>query len=79
VRGRGGHVATAHLVHLNPFPRNLGDVLAAFPKVFVPELNMGQLVKMVRADLLVPAESYTKVQGLPFAVAEIEREMERRI
>jgi 2-oxoglutarate ferredoxin oxidoreductase subunit alpha len=79
VRGRGGHVATAHLVHLNPFPRNLGDVLAAFPKVFVPELNMGQLVKMVRADFLVPAESYTKVQGLPFAVAEIEREMERRI
>jgi 2-oxoglutarate ferredoxin oxidoreductase subunit alpha len=79
VRERGGSVATTHLVHLNPFPRNLGDVLAGYPRVLVPELNTGQLVQMVRAEFLVPAEGYSKVQGLPFSIAELEREIERRL
>jgi 2-oxoglutarate/2-oxoacid ferredoxin oxidoreductase subunit alpha len=79
VRARGERVATAHLVHLNPFPRNLGDVLGEYEKILVPELNMGQLVKMIRADFLTPAEGYSKVQGLPFGIVELEREIERRL
>jgi 2-oxoglutarate ferredoxin oxidoreductase subunit alpha len=72
VRGAGKHVATAQLMHLNPFPRNLGEVLAKYPKVLVPEMNLGQLSKLVRAEFLVDAQSLTKVQGFPFRAAEIE-------
>jgi 2-oxoglutarate ferredoxin oxidoreductase subunit alpha len=79
VRSRGGSVAVAHLMHLNPFPVNLGDVLRQYEAVLVPELNTGQLVKLVRADFLTPAEAYSKVQGLPFTVTELEQEIERRI
>jgi 2-oxoglutarate/2-oxoacid ferredoxin oxidoreductase subunit alpha len=73
VRARGLAVAHAHLMHLNPFPPNLGEVLRAYEKVLVPESNLGQLVKLVRAEYLVDARSLTKVQGLPFRAAEIER------
>jgi 2-oxoglutarate ferredoxin oxidoreductase subunit alpha len=72
LRQNGHRVASAQLFHLNPFPPNLGEVLARYPKVLVPEMNLGQLVKMVRADFLVDAQSLTKVQGLPFRAAEIE-------
>ncbi len=72
VRARGLQVAHAHLMHLNPFPSNLGDVLRAYDSVLVPESNLGQLVKLVRAEYLVDAGSLTKVQGLPFRAAEIE-------
>ena len=74
-RARGKQVAHAHLVHLNPFPANLGEVLARYPKVLVPEMNLGQLSKLVRAEFLVDAQSLTKVQGLPFRAAEIEAEI----
>ena len=79
VRGRGGSVATAHLVHLSPFPPNLGEVLTSYDRVLVPELNTGQLVRLVRAEFLVPAEGYSKVQGLPFSVGELEIAIERRL
>ena len=72
VRGAGRKVATANLVHLNPFPANLGDVFARYPKVLIPEMNLGQLSRLVRAEYLVDAKSLTKVQGLPFRAAEIE-------
>ncbi len=72
VRARGLEVAHAHLVHLNPFPPNLGEVLRSYDKVLVPECNLGQLAKLVRAEFLVDALSLTKVQGLPFRAAEIE-------
>ena len=71
-RDAGKRVAHAHLVHLNPFPSNLGEVLARFPKVLVPEMNLGQLSRLVRAEFLVDARSLTKVQGLPFRASEIE-------
>jgi 2-oxoglutarate ferredoxin oxidoreductase subunit alpha len=71
-RAAGKHVAHAHLVHMNPFPANLGEVLAQYPKVLIPEMNLGQLSKLVRAEFLVDAKSITKVQGLPFRAAEIE-------
>ncbi len=72
VRGRGRAVATANLVHLNPFPANLGAVLARYPKVLVPEMNLGQLSRLVRAEYLVDAQSITKISGVPFRAAEIE-------
>ncbi|MEO6988701.1 MAG: 2-oxoacid:acceptor oxidoreductase subunit alpha [Aquihabitans sp.] len=68
----GHKVAHVHLTHLNPFPSNLGEVLARYPKVVVPELNLGQLSKMVRAEYLVDARSVSKVQGLPFTASELE-------
>ncbi|HVM67618.1 MAG TPA: 2-oxoacid:acceptor oxidoreductase subunit alpha [Acidimicrobiales bacterium] len=76
LRGRGRKVATAHLVHLNPFPSDLGDVLRRYPKVLVPEMNLGQLSKLVRAEFLVDAKSFSKVQGLPFTAAEVELAIE---
>ena len=60
-------------MHLNPFPPNLGEVLRRYRKVLVPELNLGQLSKLVRADFLVDARSLTKVQAQPFKAAEIEQ------
>jgi 2-oxoglutarate ferredoxin oxidoreductase subunit alpha len=72
VRARGLQVAHAHLVHLNPFPPNLGDVLRSYQHVIVPECNLGQLAKLVRAEFLVDARPLTKVQGQPFRAAEIE-------
>jgi 2-oxoglutarate ferredoxin oxidoreductase subunit alpha len=60
-----------HLRYLNPFPRNLGDLLKRFDRVLVPELNAGQLVQLLRAAYLVPAEAVSKVEGKPFKVAEI--------
>ncbi len=72
IRARGLPVASAHLVHLNPFPADLGDVLRRYPKVLVPEMNLGQLSRLVRAEYLVDAVSFTKVQGVPFRAAEME-------
>jgi 2-oxoglutarate ferredoxin oxidoreductase subunit alpha len=72
IRARGLKVAHAHLRHLNPFPPNLGEVLGAYPQVLVPETNLGQLVKLVRADFLVDAKGMSKMQGVPFRAAEIE-------
>lgn len=71
-RARGLRVAHAHLVHLNPFPENLGAVLGAYGGVLVPETNLGQLVRLVRAEYLVDARGLAKLQGLPFRAAEIE-------
>lgn len=72
VRARGRKVAWAHLRHVNPFPKNFGKVLRSYRKVLVPEMNMGHMVKMIRAEFLVDAKPYNKVQGLPFKAAEIE-------
>jgi 2-oxoglutarate ferredoxin oxidoreductase subunit alpha len=73
IRNRGHRVAQAHLTHLNPFPLNLGEVVRAYRKVLVPEMNLGQLSKLIRADFLVDARGVNKVQGLPFRASEIER------
>jgi 2-oxoglutarate ferredoxin oxidoreductase subunit alpha len=67
----GWSVAHAHLRYLNPLPPNLGEVLAAHRLVLVPELNRGQLSRVVRAEFLVDAITYSKVQGLPFKASEI--------
>ena len=67
----GHKVAHAHLTHLNPFPRDLGEILQRYPKVLVPEMNMGQLSKLVRAEYLVDAESVNEVKGQPFTAGEL--------
>ena len=72
-RDAGHKVAHAHLVHLNPFPRNLGDVVRRYPRVLVPELNLGQLAHQLRAEYLVDARTVSKVRGLPFTAAELEQ------
>ncbi len=72
MRKRGVKVARAHLHHLNPLPRNTGDVLRRYPKVLVPEMNLGQLAMLLRAEYLVDAVSYAKVRGRPLSAAELE-------
>ncbi len=71
-RRRGAKVARVHLRHVNPFPPNLGEVLARYPRVLIPEMNRGQLLRLVRAEFLTPAHGLHKVQGQPFKAAEIE-------
>ncbi|HZB01532.1 MAG TPA: 2-oxoacid:acceptor oxidoreductase subunit alpha [Actinomycetota bacterium] len=77
VRAEGRAVATAHLRHLNPFPANIAEVVRAYRKVLIPEMNMGQLSTLIRARFLIDAQSYTKIQGLPIFAEELEREIAR--
>jgi 2-oxoglutarate ferredoxin oxidoreductase subunit alpha len=72
LRRRGVRVAHAHLVHLNPFPANLGDVVRGYRRVLVPEMNLGQLTSMIRSEFLVDARVISKVQGQRFLYSEIE-------
>ena len=71
-RREGISVAQAHLQYLNPLPRNTGDVLRRYPRVLVPEMNLGQLAMLLRAEFLVDAVSYTKVRGRPLTARELE-------
>jgi 2-oxoglutarate ferredoxin oxidoreductase subunit alpha len=71
VRRAGGSVARAHLHHLNPLPRNTGDVLRRYERVLVPEMNLGQLAGIVRSEFLVDAVPYNKVRGRPFTATEL--------
>ena len=71
VRRAGYPIAQAHLRHLNPFPANLGDVLARYEKVVIPEMNLGQLALLIRGRYLIDAISVTQVRGMPFRAAEL--------
>ncbi|HXV71722.1 MAG TPA: 2-oxoacid:acceptor oxidoreductase subunit alpha [Acidimicrobiia bacterium] len=71
VRLNGEKVATAHLRYLNPLPNNLGDVLRSYDKILIPEMNTGQLLKVIRAEFLIGAVGLNKVAGEPFKVSEI--------
>jgi 2-oxoglutarate ferredoxin oxidoreductase subunit alpha len=75
VRSAGKSVATAHLYHLNPFPRNTGEVVTRYRKVLIPEMNRGQLALLIRGRYLVDARSFTKVQGQPIFAEELEAEI----
>jgi len=79
VRKGGKKVAAAHLHHLNPFPRNTGEVLRRYDRVLVPEMNLGQLLKLVRAEFLVDAVGYNRVRGLPFTSAELAEAIEAMV
>ncbi|HKB84705.1 MAG TPA: 2-oxoacid:acceptor oxidoreductase subunit alpha [Ignavibacteriaceae bacterium] len=75
-RGKGLKVAHAHFRYLNPFPKNTAEVLRKYKYVVCPEINMGQLSKLLRQDFLVDVESFNKIQGLPFKSFEIESKIE---
>jgi 2-oxoglutarate ferredoxin oxidoreductase subunit alpha len=77
LRATGLEVSHIHLRHLWPLPPNLGDLLAGFDKVLVPEMNTGQLRTILRAEYLVPADGLNKVTGQPFRIAEIEEAARR--
>ncbi|MEO8207529.1 MAG: 2-oxoacid:acceptor oxidoreductase subunit alpha [Chloroflexota bacterium] len=77
LQGRGQSVSHAHLRHLNPFPANTGEVLSAYRKVLIPEINLGQLLLLIRARYLIDAIGYNRVRGKPFRIGEIEAEAER--
>jgi 2-oxoglutarate/2-oxoacid ferredoxin oxidoreductase subunit alpha len=76
VRRSGGRVAHAHLRWLNPMPSNTRDVLRAYDRVLVPEMNLGQLLKLVRSEFLVDAQGYNRVRGTPFKASEIAAAVE---
>ena len=75
-RARGLSVAHAHLRYLNPFPRNLGEIVRNYDKVLVPELNRGQLRMLVRAEFLVDCIGFNKIKGKPFSVTELSRKID---
>ncbi len=78
-REKGRSVGHVHLRHLNPLPRDLGAVIKRFKKVLVPEMNMGQLLMVLRAKYLVDAQGYDKIQGKPFKTSEIELKIEEML
>ena len=75
-RAKGRKIGHVHLRYLNPLPRNLGEVIGRYHRVLVPEMNMGQLLWVLRAKYLVDAVGYDKIQGRPFKQAEIEAKIE---
>ncbi|MFE0761851.1 2-oxoacid:acceptor oxidoreductase subunit alpha [Streptomyces smyrnaeus] len=79
IRNAEGEIAQAHLRHLNPFPRNLGEVLRRYDKVVIPEMNLGQLATLIRARYLVDAQSYTQVRGLPFKAEQLATALKEAI
>lgn len=78
-QAQGQAVSHVHLRHLNPLPADLGDILARFDKVLVPEMNLGQLVRLLRAEYLVDAVGLNKIQGRPFKVSEISTRIARML
>ena len=66
-----------HLRYVNPMQKNVGEILYRFKHILVPELNLGQLVKVLRAKYLVPATGLNKIKGQPFKVSEIEAGVEQ--
>nr|MBA2599355.1 2-oxoacid:acceptor oxidoreductase subunit alpha [Actinomycetota bacterium] len=79
LRVNGVTIANAHLKHLNPFPRNTRDVLERFDRIVIPELNTGQLSKLIRSEFMIDSVSINKVQGVPFMATELEEEFARLV
>ncbi|MEC8789947.1 MAG: 2-oxoglutarate ferredoxin oxidoreductase subunit alpha, partial [Verrucomicrobiota bacterium] len=71
LQNEGYSISSIHLRHLNPLPNDLGPLLARFKRVIVPELNLGQLSMILKAQFVTEIISYNKVQGKPFKVAEL--------
>src|ERR1700716_1721330 len=78
-RAKGRKIGHLHLRYLNPLPSNLGDILKRYKKILVPELNMGQLLWVLRAKFLVDAVGLNKIQGRPFKQAELEQKIEEML
>jgi 2-oxoglutarate ferredoxin oxidoreductase subunit alpha len=78
-RQKGHSVSHLHLRYIHPLPKNVGEILYKFKRILVPEINLGQLVKILRAKYLVPAIGFNRVRGLPFKSAEIDKEIEEMV
>ncbi|MGW7614141.1 2-oxoacid:acceptor oxidoreductase subunit alpha [Streptomyces sp. NPDC054766] len=79
LRTAGEHIAQAHLRHLNPFPANLGETLARYQRVVVPEMNLGQLAMLLRARYLTDVRSYNQVNGMPFKAEQLARALQEAL
>lgn len=77
VTRKGRPVAHAHLRYLNPMPKNLGEVLGRYKQVLIPEINMGQLSRLIRAEFLIPTVSFNRIQGQPMRAREIETQINK--
>ncbi|MGH3010004.1 MAG: 2-oxoacid:acceptor oxidoreductase subunit alpha, partial [Gaiellaceae bacterium] len=77
--GDGKQVAHAHLRYLNPFPRNTGELLRRYDKVLIPEMNLGQLLQLVRSQFLVDAAGYNRVAGVPLRASELAEAIEAMV
>jgi len=75
----GHQVSHAHLRYVRPFPKNLGDIIKNFEHVLIPELNNGQLIKIIRDQYLIDAKGYNKIMGIPFAKHEIVDEVKKML
>jgi 2-oxoglutarate ferredoxin oxidoreductase subunit alpha len=71
----GYDLAHIHLRNLNPFPKNLGELLKGYEHILIPEINSGQLIQLIRSKYLIPAIGFSKVQGLPFTTAELKNKI----
>jgi 2-oxoglutarate ferredoxin oxidoreductase subunit alpha len=78
-RQKGLDISYIHLRHIRPFPKNLGELLYGFEQVMIPEMNTGQLIRMIRDKYLVPAIGFNKIQGMPFTAEEILKKIEETI
>jgi 2-oxoglutarate ferredoxin oxidoreductase subunit alpha len=76
---QGRSVAHAHMRHLNPFPANTEKVLRSYRKVLLPEVNLGQLLLLLRGQFLIDIEGYNRVRGKPFTIAEISAQAEKML
>ena len=78
-RSKGYDVSHAHLRYIKPFPKNLGEILYNYEQVLIPEMNTGQLIKIIRDKYLLPAIGLNKIQGMPFAAEEILTKIEEML
>ena len=76
LQGQGKSVAHAHLRYLRPFPKNLGEIIGNYKHVLIPEINNGQLIKIIRDQYMVDAKGYNKIKGVPITRAELENAIE---
>ena len=76
---QGYAVSHAHLRYVRPFPKNLGDILKNFDHVLIPEINNGQLVKIIRDVYFVDAKAYNKIMGVPITKGELIEEIKKML
>lgn len=79
MQGKGHAISHAHLRYVRPFPKNLGDIIKSFDKVLIPEINNGQLIKIIRDQYLVDAKGYNKIMGVPITKTELVIKLEEMI
>jgi 2-oxoglutarate ferredoxin oxidoreductase subunit alpha len=77
LQSQGKSVSHAHITYMRPFPKNLGEILKNFETVLIPEINNGQLIKIIRDQFLVDAKGYNKIQGVPITKQELVTAIEQ--